>query len=122
MEDIEKLELSTKRGDQVNVHYYHTQFTFLLQEMNEVVHIDYASIEVLPREYVMGLPPAVSLQHWSRVHRRKRPNEVFVRRKFPLGNSEDPTAYEMDYTMDVESARMVEHDHIAPVWASYTAK
>jgi serine/threonine protein kinase len=122
MDDIEKLELSNRRNDQVNARFYHTQFTFLLRELDEGVHVDYAPNEVLPLEYVMGLPPAVSLQHWSRVHRPKKPNEVYVRRKFPLGNAEDPTAYEMDFIMDVESARMVEHEHIAPVWASYTAK
>ncbi|KAF2278896.1 kinase-like protein [Westerdykella ornata] len=122
MEDIEKLKLSNKRNDNVNARFYQTQFTFLLRELEEGVHIDYGSNEVLPLEYVMGLPPAVSLQHWSRVHRPKRPNEVYVRRKFPLGTAEDPTASEMDFIMDVESARMIEHDHIAPVWASYTAK
>jgi serine/threonine protein kinase len=122
MEDIEKLKLSNRRDDKANARFYHAQFTFLLRELEEGVHVDYAPNEVLPLEYVMGLPPAVSLQHWSRVHRPKRPNEVYVRRKFPLGNSEDPAAYEMDFIMDVESARMVEHEHIAPVWASYTAK
>jgi serine/threonine protein kinase len=122
MEDIEKLSLSNKRNDQVNARFYHTQFTFLLRELDEGVHVDYAPNEVLPLEYVMGLPPAVSLQHWSRVHRPKRPNDIYVRRKFPLGNPDSPVAYEMEFIMDVESARMVEHEHIAPVWASYTAK
>ena len=122
MEDIEKLSLSNRRNDQVNTRFYHLQFTFLLRELEEGVHIDYAPNEVLPLEYVMGLPPAVTLQHWSRVHRPKRPNEVYVRRKFALGNADSPTAFESDFILDVESARMVEHDHIAPVWASYTAK
>lgn len=123
MEDIEKLELEDRRRDgQVDVRFYAQQFTFLLRELEEGVHIDYAPNEVLPLEYVMGLPPAVSLQHWSRVHRPQKQNEVFVRRKFPLGNAESPVAFEMDFIMDVESARMVEHDHIAPVWASYTKK
>lgn len=70
----------------------------------------------------MGLPAAVSLQQWSRVHLPKRPKEIYVRRRFPLGNAEAPDAFASEFTMDVESARMIEHDHIAPVWASYTAK
>ncbi|KAH7130370.1 kinase domain-containing protein [Dendryphion nanum] len=122
MEDIEKLELTNRRNDQVNARFYHTQFTFLLRELEQGVHIDYAPNEVLPLEYVMGLPPAVSLQHWSRVHRPKRPTEIFVRRKFALGNAESPNAFESDFILDVESSRMVEHEHIAPVWASYTLK
>ncbi|KAF2742380.1 kinase-like protein [Sporormia fimetaria CBS 119925] len=122
MEDIEKLSLSNKRNDQVDARFYHTQFAFLLRELEKGVHVDYAPNEVLPLEYVMGLPPAVSLQNWSRVHRPKKPSEVYVRRKFPLGTAESPSEFEMDYIEDVESATMVEHDHIAPVWASYTAK
>ncbi|KAF2175112.1 kinase domain-containing protein [Zopfia rhizophila CBS 207.26] len=122
MEDIEKLSLSSKRNDQVNAKFYHTQFAFLLRELREGVHIDYAPNEVLPLEYVMGLPPAVTLQHWSRVHLPKKQREVYVRRKFSLGNTESPTAFESDFIMDVESSRMIEHEHIAPVWASYTAK
>ncbi|KAF2873921.1 kinase-like domain-containing protein [Massariosphaeria phaeospora] len=122
MEDIEQLALSNRRDDQADARFYNTQFTFLLRELRKGVHIDYASNEVLPLEHIMGLPPAATLQHWSRVHLPKKPNEVYVRRKFPLGNVESPMAFEMDYIMDVESARMVEHDHITPVWASYTAK
>ncbi|KAF2119324.1 kinase-like domain-containing protein [Lophiotrema nucula] len=122
MDDIEKLELSNRRDNQANARFYHTQFTFLLRELAEGVHIDYAPNEVLPLEYVIGLPPAVTLQHWSRVHLPKKPNEVYVRRKFQLGNGESPDAFESDFMMDVESARMIEHDHIAPIWASYTAK
>ncbi|KAF2267188.1 kinase domain-containing protein [Lojkania enalia] len=122
MEDIEQLSLSNKRDDQVNIRFYHTQFTYLLRVLSQGVHIDYAPNEVLPLEYVMGLPPAVTLQHWSRVHLPKKPREVYVRRKFPLGNAECPDAFESDFLMDVESAKMVEHEHIAPVWASYTLK
>ncbi|PSN71821.1 kinase-like protein [Corynespora cassiicola Philippines] len=122
LEDIEKLSLDNIRDDQAALRFYQTQFTFLLRELREGAHIDYGANEELPLEYVMGLPPAVSLQHWSRVHLPKKPNEVYVRRKCPLGNAESPVAFEMDFIMDVESARMVEHEHIAPVWASYTAK
>ncbi|KAF2475472.1 uncharacterized protein BDR25DRAFT_331877 [Lindgomyces ingoldianus] len=122
MEDIEKLSLSNRKNDQLNTRFFHTQFTFLLRELREGVHIDYAPNEVLPLEYVMGLPPAVTLQNWSRVHPPKKPNEVYVRRKFALGNAESPDAFESDFLMDVESSRMVEHEHIAPVWSSYTVK
>lgn len=122
IDDIEQLSLSNRRDNHANVRFYHTQFTFLLRELRDGVHIDYAPNEEVPLEYVQNLPAAVSLQNWSRVHLPKRPKEVYVRRRFPLGNAENPEAFESDFMMDVESARMVEHDHIAPVWASYTAK
>ncbi|KAF1931114.1 uncharacterized protein M421DRAFT_99030 [Didymella exigua CBS 183.55] len=122
MDDIEQLALSNRRDAHASARFYSTQFTFLLRELQNGVHIDYAPNEEVPLEYVMGLPPAASLQNWSRVHLPKRPKEVYVRRKFALGNGESPTAFESTFIMDVESARMVEHEHIAPVWASYTAK
>lgn len=122
MDDIEQLDLSNRRDNHANSRFYHTQFSFLLRELRDGVHIDFAPNEEVPLEYVQNLPAAVSLQNWSRVHLPKRPQDVYVRRRFALGNAEDSEAFESDFMMDVESARMVEHDHIAPVWASYTAK
>lgn len=122
MDDIEQLSLSNRRDNHANSRFYHTQFTFLLRELRDGVHIDYAPNEEVPLEYVQTLPAAVSLQNWSRVHLPKRPAEIYVRRRFALGNAEAPDAFESDFMMDVESARMVEHEHIAPIWASYTAK
>ncbi|EUC44024.1 hypothetical protein COCMIDRAFT_99224 [Bipolaris oryzae ATCC 44560] len=122
MEDIEQLSLSNRRDNHANARFYHTQFTFLLRELRQGVHIDYAQNEEVPIESVMTLPVAVSLQAWSRIHLPKKPKEIYMRRKFPLGNAEDPEAFHQDFILDVESARMVEHEHLAPVWASYTAK
>ena len=122
MDDIDQLALANRRDDQANARFYQTQFSFLLRVLGPGVHVDYASNEQIPLEYVMGLPPAVSLQQWSRVHLPKKPHEVYVRRKFAMGDQESTFAFEEDYIMDVESAQMVEHEHIAPVWASYTSK
>jgi serine/threonine protein kinase len=122
LEDIEQLSLSTRKNDPVVGKFFQTQFTYLLRVLREGIHIEYAPNEVIPLEYVMALPPAVALQNWSRVHLPKKQHDVFVRRKFPLGDAESPDAFESDFMMDIESSKMVEHDHIAPVWASYTAK
>ncbi|KAF2027328.1 kinase-like protein [Setomelanomma holmii] len=121
-DDIEQLALSNRRDNHANVRFYHTQFQFLLRELRDGVHIDFMPNEEVPLEYVHSLPAAVTLQNWSRVHLPKKPTEIYVRRRFPLGNAETPDAFESVFTVDVESARMIEHDHIAPVWASYTAK
>lgn len=122
MDDIEQLSLSNRRDNHANARFYHTQFTFLLRELREGIHIDYAPNEEIPVENVMSLPVAVSLQAWSRMHLPKKPKDIFVRRRFALGDAETPDAFEQDFMMDVESARMVEHEHFAPIWASYTAK
>lgn len=122
MLDIEQLALSNRRDTHANARFHSTQFTFLLRELQHGVHIDYAPTEEVPLEHVMNLPVAVNLQNWPRVHLPKRPKEIYVRRRFPLGTVETPGCFEQEFTLDVESARMVEHDHFAPVWASYTHK
>ncbi|CAE7180154.1 Protein kinase domain-containing protein [Pyrenophora teres f. teres] len=122
MDDIEQLSLSNRRDNRANIRFYHTQFTFLLRELREGIHVDYAANEEVPVENVMALPIAVNLQAWSRIHLPKRPTKIYLRRRFPLGNAEQPDAFKEDFILDVESAKMVEHDHLAPVWASYTAK
>ncbi|KAL6707306.1 hypothetical protein ACN47E_004294 [Coniothyrium glycines] len=122
MDDIEQLSLSNRRDNHAAARFYHTQFSFLLRELRDGVHIDYAENEEVPLEHVMNLPVAVTLQNWARVHLPKKPQEIYVRRRFPLGTPEAPTAFEQEFILDIESARMVEHDHFAPVWASYTAK
>ncbi|KAI8930894.1 hypothetical protein NX059_011909 [Plenodomus lindquistii] len=122
MDDIEQLSLSNRRDHHANTRFYHTQFTFLLRELQGGVHIDYAPNEEVPLEHVMQLPVAVSLQNWSRVHLPKRPKDIYVRRRFPLGTVDNPGCFEQEFILDVESARMVEHEHFAPIWASYTHK
>ncbi|KAL5118793.1 hypothetical protein ACEQ8H_003296 [Pleosporales sp. CAS-2024a] len=122
MDDIEQLALSNRRDQHANARFYHTQFTFLLRELRHGVHIDFAPNEEVPLEYVQSLPAAVTLQNWSRVHLPKKPTEVHVRRRFALANADASNSFEANFIMDVESARMVEHEHIAPIWASYTAK
>jgi serine/threonine protein kinase len=122
MADIEKLTLANRRDEKADARFFHTQFNFLLRELRPGVHIDFAPNEEVPLEYVMELPPAVSLQNWSRVHLPKKPNKVYVRRKFSLSTPDSPGCFEEDFFMDMESAKMVTHDHIVPVWASYTAK
>jgi serine/threonine protein kinase len=121
LEDIERLSLSCQRNDMWNRKFYNMQFTFLLRELYQGAHTDYAPNEVLPIEYVHGFPPAVSLQHWSRVHLPQKPKDVLVRRKFSFG-SEDSEELEAEFLIDVENSKVVEHEHVAPIWASYTSK
>lgn len=122
MADIEQLALANRRDDQANARFYQTQYTFLLRELRAGIHIDYASNEEIPLEYIMQLPPAVTLQNWSRVYLPRDPEQVLVRRKFALGNTESEFAFEDKFLEDVDLSQTISHSHIAPIWASYTAK
>jgi hypothetical protein len=123
LKEVDSLALSYKSNDNLNKKFYDNQFRFLLRPLSQHVHINYAPNEVMPVEFVHRLPPAAALQSWSRFHLPQKPDDVFVRRKVSLGDKEelDPVL-EAQFLADVQVARSAEHEHIAPVWASWTAK
>ncbi|KAL0259747.1 hypothetical protein SLS55_005487 [Diplodia seriata] len=120
LDNVERLALSRKKDDQLNRKFYQTQFTFLLRTLDRGSHVDYGPNEVIPVEYVYKLPPAAALQHWSRIHFPQRADDVFVRRRISFGEDGEPE--KDDFLKDVAAAQEINHPHIAPVWASYTAK
>lgn len=73
-------------------------------------------------EYVNTLPPAVSLQSWDRVHFPGKPDDIFVRRKFPLQDKENGLSHHETFLKDVRKAQCLRHEHIASTWASYTSE
>lgn len=103
--------------------FYTAQFQFLLRQLNEGSHIDYEPNEIVPLEYIHRLPPAAVLQKRSRVQIPEPPERVYVRRKVSFGGSdgEDLSAKER-FLADVETSRIIQNQHIAPVWATYTTK
>ncbi|KAK0660652.1 hypothetical protein DIS24_g3171 [Lasiodiplodia hormozganensis] len=120
LENVERLALSRKKDDQLNRRFYQTQFTFLLRVLDRRTHVDYGPNEVIPIEHVYKLPPAAVLQHWPRIHFPQKPEKVFVRRRISFGEDGEPE--KDDFLKDVAAAQEIDHPHIAPVWASYTAK
>lgn len=121
--EISSLALSYKNDGELNNKFYTNQFKFLLRPIYKHGHIDYASNEVIPIEYIHRLPPAAALQSWSRLHLPKTPDEVYMRRKLSLGEKHeiDP-AQESQFLTDMDIARSFEHPHIASVWGSWTAQ
>lgn len=121
--EVTSLALSYKNDGELNKKFYTNQFKFLLRPLFKHGHIDYASNEVIPIEYIHKLPPAAAVQSWSRLHLPKTPDEVYMRRKLSLGekNGIDP-AQELQFLNDMDIARSLEHPHIASVWGSWTAQ
>ncbi|KAK7543772.1 kinase-like domain-containing protein [Phyllosticta paracitricarpa] len=114
LDAVDRLGLDESLGRK----FYATQFTFLLRELHQGGHVDYGENEAIPLEYVHAFPAAANLQHWSRVH-LPGATKKFVRRRIPLGAE---GSSEADFRRDVRLAQALPHDHIAPVWASYTSK
>jgi serine/threonine protein kinase len=123
LENVQSLELAYEEDEELNKKFYDMQFVYLLRELQRGAHIDYGRKEHIPMEYVNTLPPAVSLQAWDRVHFPERPDEIFVRRKFPLNDKEEKgLKHHKAFLKDVRKAQSIRHVHIASAWASYTSE
>ena len=122
LENVQSLELAYEEDEALNKKFYDMQFVYLLRELKRGAHVDYGRKEHIPMEYVNTLPPAVSLQAWDRVHFPERPDEIFVRRKFPLNDKETGLSHQKAFVKDVRKAQSLCHEHIANAWASYTSE
>jgi serine/threonine protein kinase len=122
LENVQSLELAYEEDEALNKKFYDMQFVYLLRELQQGAHIDYGRKEHIPMEYVNTLSPAVSLQAWDRVHFPERPDEIFVRRKFPLNDKETGLKHHKAFLKDVRKAQSLSHEHIASAWASYTSE
>ncbi|KAF1349578.1 kinase-like domain-containing protein [Delphinella strobiligena] len=120
LQTIRQLELSIEPDDRLDKKCYETQFLYLLRQLKQGSHIDYGLNEHIPMEYVHKLPPAVTLQYWDRVHFPNDPDRVFLRRKFDFGSDDLRDAKRSEYRSDIAKAKYLKHEHISPVWASYT--
>ncbi|KAL1306259.1 hypothetical protein AAFC00_004348 [Neodothiora populina] len=121
LESIRQLELSIEPDDRLNKQCYDTQFLFLLRQLKQGSHIDYGPNEHIPMEHVHKVPPAVPLQAWDRIHFPRDPERFFLRRKYVFGQDNSKETSRSDYLADIEKAKYLKHEHICPVYASYTA-
>ncbi|QIW97306.1 hypothetical protein AMS68_002824 [Peltaster fructicola] len=115
-EDVAGLELAYDNDPALNKRFYKTQFTFLLRTLESGSHIEYGPQEHIPMEFLNTLPPASSLQSWDRIHFPGEPEKVFCRRKYALEDGAQET-----FIRDMQSAQLLAHKHIAPVWATYAS-
>ena len=123
LSEIPRLALSYKDDESLNKRFYNNQFQFLLRPLNLHGHIDYAPNEVVPTEYVHKMAPSAALQKWSRFHLPKMPTLIYAKRKVVLGEKGEMKPEMLEkFLEDVQVARSVEHDHIAPIMASWSHK
>lgn len=119
--NVRSMDLAIENDELLNKKFFDTQFLYLLRELKQGSHIDYGHREHIPMEYVNTLPPAVSLQQWDRIHFPEKPEEMFTRRKYPLTDKDTGGDLRESFLHDVKKAQHLYHEHIAPVWASYTS-
>ena len=123
LNEIPRLALSYKDDESLNKKFYNHQFQFLLRPLNLHGHIDYAPNEVVPTEYVHKMAPSAALQKWTRFHLPKMPTLIYAKRKVTLGEKNEAKPENVEkFLDDIQVARTVEHEHIAPVMATWSHK
>jgi len=117
-EDVNRL---SQRDIRLNK-FYTAQFQFLLRPLSEGAHVDFEPAEIIPLDFVHRMPPATALQKWSRVRMPKAPERVYMQRKMSLDDQDGGNHSREMFLADVETARSIHNEHIASIYATYTAK
>lgn len=121
-EAVTDLGLAVKRDDKINRQFETIQHRFVLREIEECGHLSYKPEETVPLEYIHKAAATQSLQQWIRVRVPARPGELLARRRLVTSPPDALDSYPAEFFEDLEAANLIEHDHIVPVWASYTHK
>lgn len=119
--NVKQLELSFDPDEKLSKNFYDTQFLYLLRQLQRGSHIDYGPNEFIPMEPYHKLPPAVPLQCWDRIHFPDDISRIFLRRKFVFEKEKSSHDEPAEYASDIDKAKYLKHEHICPIWASYTS-
>ncbi|KAJ6263943.1 Glycogen synthase kinase [Drechslerella dactyloides] len=120
MESVPRLKLNSVPDPALDKRFHKVQYTYLLRFLYPGGHIDYEEFETIPLEIVHNCSTLFS-QPSDHVQCPRRPNILFLRKKFPLVDK-DGTSLLDDFLDEIESFRTVSHRHIVELWASYTFK
>ncbi|KAF2857598.1 hypothetical protein K470DRAFT_260631 [Piedraia hortae CBS 480.64] len=123
-EAIKTMDLSYVPDETLDSEFYKTQFLYLLRELESGAHIDYGPNEHIPMDHVNTAPPATALQVHDRVQVPGRP-EIYQRRRYSISDNgrrrrESETSKAL-FLREVRRAQAIEHEHICPIWATYTS-
>ncbi|KAF2095686.1 kinase-like protein, partial [Rhizodiscina lignyota] len=119
---VEDLALNSKGDEKLDKKFHAKQFEFLLRELDEGEHIDYAPQEAVAMEYSYRQPSAQCLQNWVRIRVPRRASGMLARRHIAMERPDISEGFPDDYYDDIDTMKSVHHDHIVPIWASYTFK
>ncbi|KAK0103617.1 hypothetical protein ONS95_005629 [Cadophora gregata] len=119
-DQVERLQLTYDKDEKLEKKFFHRQFLYLLRNVQKGEHLYYDDEEVVPLEFTekVGAVASLTQSNIDKVHLPGRPDDVFVRRRIPLGTTPGRMPKE-EFLSGVEAMRAVEHDHLTSLWASY---
>lgn len=126
LDQVERLQLTPEKDPKLEKKFFQRQFTYLLRHIQKGDHVIYDDEELVPLETEhKRIPGAISPPTWGengnqldKVHLPGKPDELFYRRRIPLGGKAGflpPT----ELLSGIEEMRAVEHEHLTTLWASY---
>ncbi|KAI9824003.1 MAG: hypothetical protein M1819_001091 [Sarea resinae] len=119
LEDVERLKLSYDGNEALDRKFHKRQYAYLLRYLKQGQHITYGPDEIVPAEPVHKRLASVIYHGSEKVCISGCGNKSFLRRRidFDESNGEHP---EQRFVADLEALKAIEHDHITPIWGSYT--
>ncbi|KAG0652477.1 Spindle assembly checkpoint kinase [Hyphodiscus hymeniophilus] len=122
LDQVERLQLTFSKDEKLEKKFFYRQFTYLLRNIPKGENVYYDDEEVVPLELAEKRPvgAVTGLTHSSvdKVHLPGRPDDVFIRRRIPLGAApgQMPPA---EFLSGIEAMKAIEHEHLTCLWASY---
>ncbi|KAK2629862.1 hypothetical protein QTJ16_000682 [Diplocarpon rosae] len=125
LNQIERLQLTPLKDEKLESRFFQRQFIYLLRNVLKGEHEYYDDEEVVPLELAekrpVGAVAGLIQSNVEKVHLPGRPDDLFVRRRIPLGTASGCLPQE-ELLSGLETMRSFEHDHIMSLWASYSHK
>lgn len=125
LEQVERLQLTYNKDEKLERKFFHRQFNYLLRNIQKGENVHYEDAEVVPLEPAekrpVGAVTGLTQSNIDKVHLPGRPDDVFIRRRIPLGVSPGRMPKE-EFLSRIEAMKVIEHDHLTSLWASYTSQ
>jgi serine/threonine protein kinase len=122
LDQVERLQLTYDRDEKLEKKFFHRQFQYLLRNIQQEEHVSYDDEEVVPLELTDKRPVGVTglgVGNVDKVHLPGRPENVFVRRRIPLGVTPGRLPPE-EFLSGIEAMKGIKHEHLMSLWASYS--
>ncbi|KAL3428163.1 protein kinase [Phlyctema vagabunda] len=119
LEQVDRLQLTYNRNLKVEKRFYYKQFHFLLRSLDKGDHLMFDEFEIIPLEPASRRAVNAVLQtNVDKVNLPGRPDDIFLRRRVPLGTTGGSIKQE-DFLSKIRKLKGVEYRHLTNIWASY---
>jgi serine/threonine protein kinase len=122
LDQVERLQLTYEKDAKLEKKFFHRQFAYLLRNIQKGELVNYDDEEVVPLELAekrpVGAVTGLVQSNVDKVHLPGRPDDLFLRRRIPLGVTAGRMPQE-EFLSGIEAMKALEHDHLTCLWASY---